>query len=184
MRLWTGSVLVVRYQATTWTMPAYQQLDSWEQISVKLESEFYHFHSRKVHFKMSSARMAAILFRGDELVHEDPDIQNSFALSPFGAIVYHFSTRWIEYFVYLILTHFNSIVTYPWCTMHWVLLNIHCRPQMGFPLLTCLHIHSFEGLMPLGLAFGSGRVPNNGSTVQHFQQGWPPPPLTTIPRCR
>ena len=48
---------------------------------------------------MSSARMVAILSRGDELVHEDPNIQNSFALSPFGAIVYHFSTRWIEYFV-------------------------------------------------------------------------------------
>ena len=26
---------------------AYCQLDSWEQISVKFESEFYHFHSRK-----------------------------------------------------------------------------------------------------------------------------------------
>ena len=28
-------------------MLAYCQLDSWEQISVKFESEFYHFHSRK-----------------------------------------------------------------------------------------------------------------------------------------
>ena len=40
------------------------QLDSWEQISVKFESEFYHFHSRKMHLKLSSAKMAAILSRG------------------------------------------------------------------------------------------------------------------------
>ena len=25
---------------------AYRQLDSWEQISVKIESEFYHFHTK------------------------------------------------------------------------------------------------------------------------------------------
>ena len=29
------------------TMLAYCQLDTWKQISVKFESEFYHFHSRK-----------------------------------------------------------------------------------------------------------------------------------------
>ena len=29
-------------------MLAYAQLDSWEQISVQFESEFYHFHSRKL----------------------------------------------------------------------------------------------------------------------------------------
>ena len=28
-------------------MLAYYQLDSWEQISVQFESEFYHFNSRK-----------------------------------------------------------------------------------------------------------------------------------------
>ena len=32
-------------------MLAYWQLDSWEQISVKFESEFYHFHSRKCTWK-------------------------------------------------------------------------------------------------------------------------------------
>ena len=37
----------VRCQAITWTNAAYCQLDSWEQISVKFESEFHHFHSRK-----------------------------------------------------------------------------------------------------------------------------------------
>ena len=29
-------------------MLAYWKLDSWEQILVKIESEFYHFHSRNV----------------------------------------------------------------------------------------------------------------------------------------
>ena len=28
-------------------MLTYCQLDSWEQISVKIETEFYHFHKRK-----------------------------------------------------------------------------------------------------------------------------------------
>ena len=32
-------------------MLAYCQLDSWEQISVKFQSEFYHFHSRKCIWK-------------------------------------------------------------------------------------------------------------------------------------
>ena len=54
MRQWTGSALV---QAMAWRlfganplpeiMMVYCQLDSWEQISVKFKSEFYHFHSRK-----------------------------------------------------------------------------------------------------------------------------------------
>ena len=45
-------------------MLPYCQLDSWEQISVKFEFEFYHFHSRKCIWKMSSVKMAAILFKG------------------------------------------------------------------------------------------------------------------------
>ena len=40
------------------------QLDSWEQVSVKLEMEFYHFHSRKMRLKMLSAEMVVILSRG------------------------------------------------------------------------------------------------------------------------
>ena len=53
MYRWTGSALV---QVTAWhrgakplpePMLAYCQLDSWEQISVKFESEYYHFHWRK-----------------------------------------------------------------------------------------------------------------------------------------
>ena len=54
LRRWTGSALV---QIMAWRqisnrplsepMLIYCQLESWEQISVKFESEFYHFHSRK-----------------------------------------------------------------------------------------------------------------------------------------
>ena len=49
-------------------MLAFDQLESWEQISVKFEFEFYHFHSRKCIWKCC-LRMAAILSRGDELGH-------------------------------------------------------------------------------------------------------------------
>ena len=33
-------------------MLAYCQLDSWEQTSVKFESEFYHFHLKKNEFEI------------------------------------------------------------------------------------------------------------------------------------
>ena len=39
-------------------MLAYCNLDYWEQISVKFDSEFYH-----IDFKISSARIAVIFFR-------------------------------------------------------------------------------------------------------------------------
>ena len=54
MRQWTGSALVQVMACRLFgakllpePMLAYCQLDSWEQISVKLEWEFFHFHSRK-----------------------------------------------------------------------------------------------------------------------------------------
>ena len=43
---------------------AYCQLASWEQISVKFESEFYYFSFKIMHLKLPSAIMAAILSRG------------------------------------------------------------------------------------------------------------------------
>ena len=45
------SLSPIRRQAITWVMLAYCQLDSWEHISVKLESDFYHFHWRKCIWK-------------------------------------------------------------------------------------------------------------------------------------
>ena len=54
MRQWTGSSLVQvmacrPFAAKPLPEPflAYRQLDSWEHISMKFESEFYHFHPRK-----------------------------------------------------------------------------------------------------------------------------------------
>ena len=55
MRQWIGAalvqVIVCRLLSPAKSLPetilAYCQLDSWNQISVKFESEFYHFHSRK-----------------------------------------------------------------------------------------------------------------------------------------
>ena len=47
-------------------MLVYCQLDSCEQISVKFESEFS-FSFKKTNLKMSSAKLAVILSRGDEL---------------------------------------------------------------------------------------------------------------------
>ena len=58
MRLWTGSSLI---QVMAWRrrgakpllepMLIYCQSDSWEQVSVKFELEFYHFHTRKCIWK-------------------------------------------------------------------------------------------------------------------------------------
>ena len=45
-------------------MLAYCQLDSWEQISVKFESEFYHFLSRKCIWICRLPKIEAILSRG------------------------------------------------------------------------------------------------------------------------
>ena len=54
MRRWTGSALVqimawhqISHKPLSEPMLIYCKLDSLEQISVKFESEFYHFHSRK-----------------------------------------------------------------------------------------------------------------------------------------
>ena len=58
LRQWTGSSLVHVMASRLFgakplpePMLTYCQLDSWEHISVKFESEFYHFHSRKYNWK-------------------------------------------------------------------------------------------------------------------------------------
>ena len=48
-------------------MQAYCQLDSWEQISVKFELEFYHFHSRKCIWKCRLPEWRPFYLGGDEL---------------------------------------------------------------------------------------------------------------------
>ena len=58
MRRWTWSSLVQVMACPLFSakplpepMLVYCQLDSWEQVSVNFESEFYHFHSRKCIWK-------------------------------------------------------------------------------------------------------------------------------------
>ena len=50
-------------------MLAYCQFDSWEQISVKLESEFYNFHSRKRIWNCRLPKWRPFCPGGDELMH-------------------------------------------------------------------------------------------------------------------
>ena len=47
-------------------MLTYCHLDSWEHISVKLELEFYHFHSRKCHWKCRLLKWRPFCPGGDE----------------------------------------------------------------------------------------------------------------------
>ena len=49
-------------------MLAFCQLDSWEQISVKFESEFYHFHSRKCIWKCCLPEWQPFCPGGDEFL--------------------------------------------------------------------------------------------------------------------
>ena len=67
MRQWTGSSLIQVMACRLFArkplpepMLIYCQLVSWEQVSMKFESKFYHFHSRKYIWKC----IAAILSRG------------------------------------------------------------------------------------------------------------------------
>ena len=71
---WTGSTLVQimachLFGAKLLSKPmlGYCQLGSWEQVSVKFESEFYHFHSRKGIWKFCLPRWQPFCPWGDEL---------------------------------------------------------------------------------------------------------------------
>ena len=49
-------------------MLAYCLLDSWEQISMKFESEFYHFHSRKCNWNYRLLKGRLFCLGGDDLI--------------------------------------------------------------------------------------------------------------------
>ena len=79
MRHWTGSSLVHVIACRLFgakplpePMLTYCQLDSWEQILVKFESEFCHFHSRKCNWKCRLPKWRPFCSggggRGDELI--------------------------------------------------------------------------------------------------------------------
>ena len=76
MRQWTGSSLVqvmacrlFGAKPLTEPMLAYCQLDSWENISVKFESEFYHFYSMKCNWKCRLTKWQPFCPGGDGLKH-------------------------------------------------------------------------------------------------------------------
>ena len=74
MHQWTGPSLV---QIIAWRrtgdkplpepMLVYRQLDHWEQVSVKIKSEFYNFHSRKCIWKCHLPKWQPFCPGGDEL---------------------------------------------------------------------------------------------------------------------
>ena len=73
MYQWTGSSLVqvMAYclfvtKPLPESMPAYRQLDSWAQISMKFESQFYYFHSRKCIWKCRLLEWRPFCPGGDE----------------------------------------------------------------------------------------------------------------------
>ena len=75
MRQWTGSSLVQimacrLFGAKPLSKPmlGYCQLDSWEQVSVKFESEFYYFHSSKCIWKCRLPKWRPFCPGGDELI--------------------------------------------------------------------------------------------------------------------
>ena len=75
MRQWTGSSLLQVMACRLFgakplpePMLIYCQLDSWEHISVKFESEFYHFHSRKCSWKCRLPKWRPFCPGGDELM--------------------------------------------------------------------------------------------------------------------
>ena len=83
MRQWTGSSLVQVMACRLFgakplpePMLSYCQLDSWEHISVKYESEFYHFHSRKCNWKCGLPKWYPFCPGGDELNSMKPFISH------------------------------------------------------------------------------------------------------------
>ena len=74
MRLGTGSALaqimacrLFGAKSLPGPMLWYCQLDTWEQISVKYKSEFYHFHSRKCIWKCRLSKWQPFCSEGDAM---------------------------------------------------------------------------------------------------------------------
>ena len=80
MHQWTGSSLVqvmacCLFGAKPLPEPAlaHCQLHSWEQISVKFESKFYHFHSRNCNWKGRLPNLRPFCLEGNDLTQSDQD---------------------------------------------------------------------------------------------------------------
>ena len=94
MRQWTVSTLVQIMACRLFgakplpePMLAYCQFDSWEHISVKYESEFYNFHSRKCNWKCRLPNWQPFCPGGDEL------------MSSCGGVIRGLWESWIWYLI-------------------------------------------------------------------------------------
>ena len=74
---WTRSALVQACLFGTKSLPEplldYCQLNSWEQISMKFESEFYHFHKKKNAFEIVVCQTGSHFVQGDGLINYDQE---------------------------------------------------------------------------------------------------------------
>ena len=108
MRQWLMPTLVERMACRlngakpSEPMLGYCQLDSWEQISVKFESKFHHFHSRKCFRNCRLPRCQPFCPGGDELIQ-------TMGLDPLHlnvAIGFYFSSLgWVCWIQAIIFTH-------------------------------------------------------------------------------
>ena len=99
-RQWTGSALFQLMACRLFgakplpeQMLAYCQLDSWEQISVKFEFEFYHFHPRKC-MQNVVCKMSAILSRGSWLLTDAQYASHHLVAAAFHCIISWLQLQW------------------------------------------------------------------------------------------
>ena len=91
--MWTGSTLVqvmacrlVGAMPLPKTMLAYCQWDSWEQISVKLVSELYHFHKKKNAFGNVACQYGGHLSKGRWVNHMDSLVYAIYKTNPITSV--------------------------------------------------------------------------------------------------
>ena len=107
MRQWIGSSLVQVMACRLFgakplpePMLVYCQLDSWEQVSVKFESEFYHFHSRKCIWKCLLPKWWPSCPGRDELILPGPHYSCYSSPSLSANIIHHYSNMSLIFSTY------------------------------------------------------------------------------------
>ena len=112
---------------------AYCKWDPYEQISVKFESEFYHFDSRKC-ILMSSAKIAAILTWRDELMHRTQwgleELMSSYLTKSCGQEIEWYDLPIVQKLTNIANKHGSDTnrlhYVYFKSSSHFVLLNVGC----------------------------------------------------------
>ena len=93
-------------------MLAYCQLDSWEQISVKFESELYHFHSIKSISKCCLPKWRPFCL-GRDMLHTNDPVE----AEKYQAIIYPMFTAqcvwWRQGYVITFHDYMLNIITHP-----------------------------------------------------------------------